>query len=81
MIAILKAIDHMHCRAPHTAENRDIPVRNGAGGWLTGMIYCAECGERLTINHSKKGCMVHRQESGNIAGRSAKEAFEKAKQE
>ena len=26
----------------------------GSGGLLTGMIYCGECGERLTINHCRK---------------------------
>ena len=40
--------------SPRAADNRDIPLRTDAGGLLTGMIYCAECGERLTINRRKK---------------------------
>ena len=31
-----------------------MPLRTDAGGLLTGLIYCAECGGRLTINHCKK---------------------------
>ncbi len=49
-----KAIEMIQGRSPQAADDRDIPLRTDAGGLLTGMIYCAECGERLTINHCKK---------------------------
>ena len=49
-----KAIELIHERSPQSADDRNIPLRTDAGGLLTGMIYCADCGERLTINHCKK---------------------------
>ena len=41
-------------RCNHNRENRQNPLRTDAGGLLTGLIYCGECGERLTFNHCRK---------------------------
>ena len=49
-----KAIEIIHDRCNHNRENRQNPLRTDAGGLLTGLIYCGECGERLTFNHCRK---------------------------
>ena len=55
-----KAIELIRARGAENAHNRRGPLRTDAGGLLTGIIYCAECGERLCINHCKK-----KQHTGN----------------
>ena len=39
-------------RAPKQADTRDIPIRTDNRGLLTGLLYCAECGSRLTFSHN-----------------------------
>ena len=39
-------------RAPKFAANRTIPLRTDARGLLTGMLYCGECGHRLTYGQT-----------------------------
>ena len=46
-----KAVEIIRGRA---STKREGPLRTDSGGLLTGMIYCGECGERLTINHCRK---------------------------
>ena len=46
-----KAVEIIRGRA---STKREGPLRTDIGGLLTGMIYCGECGERLTINHCRK---------------------------
>ena len=55
-----KAVELIRARGAENAHNRRGPLRTDAGGLLTGIIYCAECGERLCINHCKK-----KQHTGN----------------
>lgn len=55
-----KATELIRARGAENAHNRRGPLRTDAGGLLTGIIYCAECGERLCINHCKK-----KQHTGN----------------
>ena len=40
-------------RAPQQAETREIPLRTDNRGLLTGLLYCADCGSRLTFNHNE----------------------------
>lgn len=49
-----KAIELINDRGKEIREGRRNPLRTDAGGLLTGIIYCAECGQRLCINHCKK---------------------------
>lgn len=49
-----KAVELIRARGTENAQNRRGPLRTDAGGLLTGIIYCAECGERLCINHCRK---------------------------
>lgn len=49
-----KATELIHGRSSQNADQREVPLRTDAGGLLTGLIYCADCGGRLTINHCKK---------------------------
>ena len=39
-------------RAPKQAEERTIPIRTDNRGLLTGLLFCAECGSRLTFSHN-----------------------------
>lgn len=41
-------------RAPKPTQEKIGPHRSTAQGILTGMIYCGECGQRLTHNHCRK---------------------------
>lgn len=49
-----KAIEIMKGRSNERRNDSATPLRTDSGGLLTGFIYCAECGERLSINHCKK---------------------------
>ena len=49
-----KATELIHGRSGQNADQRNVPLRTDAGGLLTGLLYCANCGGRLTINHCKK---------------------------
>lgn len=49
-----KAIEIIKARGRELGGNRSVALRTDSGGLLTGIIYCAECGERLCINHCKK---------------------------
>ena len=49
-----KAIEIIRERGREFTEKRSVALRTDGGGLLTGIIYCAECGERLCINHCKK---------------------------
>lgn len=49
-----RAIDLIKERGKDIREGRKNALRTDAGGLLTGIIYCAECGQRLTINHCKR---------------------------
>ena len=49
-----RAIEIIKERGREFNENREVALRTDGGGLLTGFIYCAECGERLCINHCKK---------------------------
>lgn len=49
-----KAIELIKERGKDIREGRKNALRTDAGGLLTGLIYCAECGQRLTINHCKR---------------------------
>lgn len=49
-----KAIEIIKQRGKEFNDNREVALRTDGGGLLTGIIYCAECGERLCINHCKK---------------------------
>ena len=40
-------------RGKENARHRSVPLRTDSG-LLTGLLYCAHCGERLTINHCRK---------------------------
>lgn len=57
-----KAVELMRARGAENAQNRRGPLRTDSGGLLTGIIYCAECGERLCINHCRK---VQKTNDGN----------------
>ena len=49
-----KAIEIIEERGRYNAERRRSPARTDVGGLLTGLIYCGECGQRLSINHTHK---------------------------
>ena len=49
-----KAIEIIEDRGRENAARRRSPLRTNAGGLLSGLIYCGECGQRLTINHTHK---------------------------
>lgn len=49
-----KAIEIIRCRNPKKPDQLRGPLRTDAGGLLTGLLYCAHCGGRLTINHCSK---------------------------
>lgn len=49
-----KAIEIIEERGRENAARRHSPFRTNAGGLLSGLIYCGECGQRLTINHTHK---------------------------
>lgn len=49
-----KAIEIIEERGKYNAERRRSPARTNVGGLLTGLIYCGECGQRLSINHTHK---------------------------
>ena len=49
-----KAIEIIEERGRENAARRRSPLRTNAGGLLSGLIYCGECGQRLTINHTHK---------------------------
>lgn len=44
--------DMIKARAPQKSEERDVPMRTDARGLLAGLLYCKECGARLTFNHN-----------------------------
>ena len=39
-------------RAPKTGTDRNTPMRPNCNGLLTGLLFCAECGNRLAFGHS-----------------------------
>ena len=49
-----KAIEIIEERGKYNAERRRSPARTNVGSLLTGLIYCGECGQRLSINHTHK---------------------------
>lgn len=49
-----KAIEIIEERGKYNAERRRSPARINVGGLLTGIIYCGECSQRLSINHTHK---------------------------
>ena len=53
-VIIYKAIEIIEERGKYNAERRRSPARTNVGGLLTGLIYCGECGQRLSINHTHK---------------------------
>ena len=44
----------VHSRAQDQEEKRIGPLNSKSGGLLTGVIYCGECGQRMTHNHCRK---------------------------
>lgn len=42
----------VHQRAPSHAKTRDVPLRTDARGLLSGLLFCKECGSRLSFNHN-----------------------------
>lgn len=46
-----RCVETVHSRAPKKAADRTIPIRTDHRGLLTGIIYCAHCGQRLTYSH------------------------------
>jgi hypothetical protein len=49
-----KAIEIIHSRYTKRADQRSGPMRTDSNGLLTGLIYCAHCGGRLTVNHCSR---------------------------
>ena len=49
-----KAIEIIEERGRYNAKRRRSPARTDVGGLLTGLVYCGECGQRLSINHTHK---------------------------
>lgn len=49
-----KAIELIEERGKEISEGRKTALRTDAGGLLTGIIYCGDCGQRLCINHCRK---------------------------
>ena len=49
-----KAIEIIEERGRENVARRRSPLRTNAGGLLSGLIYCGECGQRMTINHTHK---------------------------
>lgn len=49
-----KAIEIIHSRYTKRADQRNGPMRTDSNGLLTGLIYCAHCGGRLTVNHCSR---------------------------
>ena len=45
----------IHSRSNDNRDRSNMPLRTDAGGLLTGIIYCAACGQRMCINHCRSG--------------------------
>lgn len=50
-----KAVELIHSRSNDNRDMSNVPLRTDAGGLLTGIIYCAACGQRMCINHCRTG--------------------------